>query len=372
MDWLFRKGQCAIRSRRSELTIPCSLAPHLAGAPYYRLTNTQLGYYLQDSWKVFRPLVVTIGGRADWDRIVGRTIFGPRLAANFLPFSDDRTKISLGWGIYYRPINMALWGAGLDQERVDTLYDQTGTTPVVGPAITRFLLPSGGLRQTGFNTSSVEWEQKLGSNTFTGIALLRRVESDGFAYEDIQPVPLGGVFLLQDHRSDRYSSAEVWARRVFKNKAEIYGDYTRSRARSNEALDYSLLGPYFVPQAPGPLLWDTPNRLIAWGKTPVPVWGLFLSCRVEYRSGYPFDNLNEQLQLVGTPGEFRFPDYLELDVGLEKRFRFRGQVWALRVSSINASNHDNPNAVNTFVSPFAFAGGQRRAFTARLRLVGRK
>jgi hypothetical protein len=298
-------------------------------------------------------------------------VLGPRLAANLLPFRDDRTKISVGWGTYYRPINMALWGAGLDQERSDTLYDQTGTTPL-GVFTTRFLLPSGGLRQTRFNTTSVEWEQKLGSNTFTGVTLLRRVQGDGFAYEDIQPAPLGGVFLFQDHRSDRYRSAEVWVRRVFKNKAEIYGDYTRSSARSNEALDYSLISPYFVPQAPGPLLWDAPNRLISWGKTPVPLWGLFVTYRVEYRSGFPFNDLNEQQQLVGTPGRFRFPSYFELDVGLEKRFRFRGKEWALRVSAINASNYDNPNVVNTTVSPFAFAGGQRRALTARLRLVGRK
>jgi hypothetical protein len=342
------------------------------GSPYFHLDNTQLGGFLQDSWKVLRPLIVTVGGRADWDKIIGKTIFGPRLAANLLPFPDNRTKISVGWGVYYRPINMALWSEGLDQERVDTLYDSTGTTPILGPATTTFVLPSGGLRQTGFKTTSIEWEQKLGSSTFTGVALLRRVESDGYTFQDIQPAPLGGVFLFEDQRGDQYRSAEIWVRRVFRNKAEIYGDYTRSSARSNQALDYSLLSPYFVPQAPGRLLWDTPNRLIAWGKSPLPLWGLFLSSRVEYRTGYPFSAVNEQLQLVGAPGQFHYAGYFDLDVGLEKRFHFRGQEWALRVSSINATNHDNPNAVNTFVTPFAFAGGQRRAWTARLRLVGRK
>jgi hypothetical protein len=350
------------------------LSTTFSGAPYFRVTNTQLGFYLQDTWRVLRPLVVAIGGRADWDTLVGKTVLGPRLAANLLPFRDDRTKISVGWGTYYRPMNMALWGAGLDQERSDTLYDQTGTTSL-GTFVTQFLLPSSGLQQPRFNTASVEWEQKFGSNTYAGVILLRRVEGDGFAYEDIQPAPpggLGGVFRFQDHRSDRYRSGEVWARRVFRNKAEIYGDYTRSSARSNEALDYSLITPYFVPQAPGPLLWDAPNRLISWGKTPVPLWGLFLTYRVEYRSGFPFNDLNEQQQLVGTPGQFRFPNYFDLDVGLEKRFGFHGQVWAFRVSSINAANHDNPNAVNTVVSPFAFAGGQHRALTGRLRWVGKK
>jgi hypothetical protein len=365
-------SQGAARSPIETLTTNNALllSTTFSGKPYYRLTNNQLGFYLQDSWRIFGPLVVAIGGRADWDTLVGNTVLGPRLAANLLPFPDDRTKISVGWGIYYRPINMALWGEGLDQERKDTLF--LTPMPPLPTSITQFILPSGGLRQPRFNTSSVEWEQKFGSNTFAGVTLLRRVEGHGFAYEDIQPAPLGGVFLFQDHRSDRYSSAEVWVRRVFKNKAEIYGDYTRSSARSNEALDYSLISPYFVPQAPGPLLWDAPNRLISWGKAPVPLWGLFLSYRVEYRSGYPFDDVNEEQQLVGAPGQFRFPNYFELDVGLEKRFGFRGKVWALRVSAINASNHNNPNAVNTVVSPFAFAGGQGRALTARLRLVGRK
>jgi len=339
--------------------------------PTLRLDNTQLGGFLQDSWRVIRPLVISTGVRADWDQIVGKTILGPRLAANFLPFPDNRTKFSLGWGIYYRPINMALWSEWLDQERVDTLYDPTGKISY-GPATTRFLPPAGGLRQTGFNTTSAEWEQKLSSSTFAGIILLRRVESHGFTYQDTEPAELGGKFQFEDGRSEGYNSAEVWARHIFRNKAEIYGDYTRSSARSNEALDYSLLSPYFVPQAPGRLLWDTPNRLITWGKFPLPLWALFLSWRVEYRSGYPFDNVDEVQQLLGTPGEYRFPDYFDLDVGLEKRFHFRGQEWALRVSSINATNHDNPNAVDTVVTPFAFAGGQRRAFTARLRLVGRK
>ncbi len=342
------------------------------GTPYFHINNTQLGSYLQDSWRVRRPLVVAIGGRADWDQIVGKAVLGPRLAANFLPFRDESTKISVGWGIYYQPVDLAVWGAGLDQERSDTLFDQTGTTPILGPFLTRLLLPPNGLRQSRFNTTSFEWEQKFGSNTFAGLSLARRVEGDGFAYEDIQPAPLGGVFLLQNHRRDSYRSAEVWVRRVFKNKAEIYGDYTRSSDLTNEALSYSLLTPYFVPQAPGPLLWDAPNRVISWGKTPLPLWGLFLTYRAEYRSGFPFNDLNEQQQLVGTPGQFRFSNYFDLDVGIEKRFRFRGQVWAFRGSAINATNHDNPNAVNTVVSPFAFAGGQRRAFTGRLRLVGRK
>jgi hypothetical protein len=343
-----------------------------SGPTYFRVTNNQFGSYAQDSWRILRPLVLALGTRVDWDHLVGNPVLGPRLAANILPFRDERTKISAGWGSYYRPINMALWGAGLDQERTDVLYDQTGTVPIGSSLTTQFELPSGGIHQTRFHTTSLEWEQKFRSNTYAGITLLSRLEGHGFTYQDIQPASLGGVFQFQDQRRDRYRAAEVWLRRVFKNKAEVYGDFTRSRARSNEALDYSINTPYFAPQAPGLLLWDTPSRFISWGKSPLPIWGLFASYRAEIRSGYPFDDVNELQQLVGAPARFRFPNYFDLDVGLEKRFHFHGQVWAFRVSGINATNHDNFNVVNTAVTPFAFSGGQRRAITGRLRLVGRK
>jgi outer membrane receptor protein involved in Fe transport len=49
--------------------------------------------------------------------------------------------------------------------------------------------------------------------------------------------------------------------------------------------------------------------------------------------------------------------------------------WALRLSVINATAHKNfSSVINNVDAPtfLTFAGGQHRAFTARLRLVGRK
>ena len=127
--------------------------------------------------------------------------------------------------------------------------------------------------------------------------------------------------------------------------------------------------------APGPLAWDTTNRLLSHGWTPLPVWRLFFSYLFEYRTGFPFNVVNQQQQLVGLPGRLRYPDYFCLNVGLEKRFRFRSREWALRAEIVNVTNHDNPDAViNNLSAPnfLTFAGGQNRSFTGRLRLVSRK
>jgi hypothetical protein len=105
------------------------------------------------------------------------------------------------------------------------------------------------------------------------------------------------------------------------------------------------------------------------------VWKLFFSYLLEYRTGFPFNVINQQLQVVGPPGRRRFPDYLSLNLGLEKAFRFRGYAFAARVVAVNIVGRQNPDSVvNNNAAPnfLTYAGGQRRAFTLRVRFVGRK
>jgi hypothetical protein len=95
----------------------------------------------------------------------------------------------------------------------------------------------------------------------------------------------------------------------------------------------------------------------------------------DFRTGFPFSVTNEQGYLVGQPNALRFPDYLTVNVALERRFRFHGYLWAWRVGLINALGRSNPNVVNSdFNSPqyLAFGGGQARAVNVRLRFLGRK
>ncbi len=369
--------QSAVRNpiefRRADGTL--SQRATFSGSADARLSNTQLGAYAQDSWRIFRPLLVQLGLRGDWDHILRRGLAEPHVAANLLPFRDDRAKLSLAWGIYAEPVQLPLLELARDQQRADVFLDSTGTTPVLGPVFSRFALPLGGLRQPRFYASSVEWSQKLGAATLAAIHFLARDERAGLAFEDSRPAQPGGAFLLSNHRHDRYRSVELSLRHTFGESAEISGSYTRSRARSNEVLDDSLRALFFSAQLPGPLAWDAPNRLLSDGWAPAPIWHLLVSYFFEYRTGFPFTVINQQQQLVGPPNRQRFPDYLSLNLGLEKRFHFRGHEWAARLSAINITGHRNPNTVvNNIDAPnfLALAGGQGRALSARLRLVGRK
>src|SRR5256884_9584137 len=86
----------------------------------------------------------------------------PRVAANVLPFGDDRAKLSLGWGIYNAPLNVGLIGQGLDQQQVDTFYDSAGNVVPPSPVVSQLALPAGGLEQPRFVTSSAGWQGRFG------------------------------------------------------------------------------------------------------------------------------------------------------------------------------------------------------------------
>jgi hypothetical protein len=346
-----------------------------AGPANPQATNTQAGGFAQDNWSFSRRFVLQGGVRTDWDRFTQSAMLEPRLSGNVLPFGDDTAKFSLGWGIYNAPLNLAVIEQSLDQQQIDTFFDSTGQVPVGPPAVSQFVLPAGGLRQPRFTTSSAGWGQKIRGNTIVKAELLARNGYHGFAYVDQNPAQIGGIFLLQDSRKDRYRAATLTLRHIFSENTEIYGAYTRSRAHSNEVLNPALGSIFFAAQQSAPLAWDAPNRLLSWGWAPTHIWKIQFSYFFEYRSGYPFSVVNLQQQLVGAANSSRFPGYDNLNLALEKKFAFRGYLWAARIEAVNALDHKNPNVVvNNIDAPNfgTFSGGQSRAFTARVRFAGRK
>jgi len=359
-------SRTAIHFQRADGTL--SETATFSGSGAFRIANTEVGGYAQDLWRPVRPFVFSIGVRSDWDRLIQRSIVEPRTAMNWVPMEDGRMKFTLAWGKHYQPLSLSILGQGFDQQRSDTFFDPTGLIQLGLPIVSAFRVPLAGLAQQRSYNTTAEWDERFSGNTFVGAAFLLRESRDGFAWET-QP---DKSLLLENNRNDRYVSGEVWMRHTFGENQAFEIDYARSRASSSEVLDPSLALLILSPQQPGRLLWDAPHRMVSSGWTPIPIWGLFLSGYLEYHTGFPFSVINEQQQLVGAPNRMRFPDLFSLNLGLEKRFQFRGHEWAIRLSEINITGHQNPDSVvNNSAAPnfLTFAGGQRRALTVRLRLV---
>jgi Carboxypeptidase regulatory-like domain/TonB-dependent Receptor Plug Domain/TonB dependent receptor len=373
-------SQQAVRTEidfdRNDATASLSEIATFSGPGAFRLSNTQVGGYVQDIWRPRKHFVFSAGVRTDWDRLTHKDLVEPRIAMNWVPADDGRMKLTLAWGEHYQPLNLSVLGLGFDQIRTDQFYAPPILSNPIGPPIpygppvvTAFVVPLAGLEATHSYNTAAEWDERIFVHTFTGASFLLRESRNGDAW-NAQP---SGTLLLESNRNDRYVAGEAWIRHAFSENAQIALDYTRSRASSNQVLDPNLTQLILAAQQPGPLMWDAPDRIVSSGWTPLPIWKLLLSGFLEYHTGFPFSIVNEQQQLVGGPNSIRYPDYVSMNLGLEKRFPFRGHEWAVRLTVVNVTGHHNPDSVinNIDAGPsfLAYGGGQHRAFTARIRLV---
>jgi hypothetical protein len=61
--------------------------------------------------------------------------------------------------------------------------------------------------------------------------------------------------------------------------------------------------------------------------------------------GVSVQRIDQRQFLIGPPSSLRFPDYANLTIGLEEKFRFRGYLFAARVAAINVLGRENPDTV---------------------------
>lgn len=348
-----------------------------ATTPFTR-HNVEIGSYVQDRWTPHSGLLFEPGLRLDWDEIIRRPLFSPRLAAVYAPpTADGKTKISAGVGLYYEHTQLEYLTRALAGLRDDTYFIADGVTPV-GPLLaTSFTASYGSLHEAKALNWSVGVEQKIPGSVYLGANLIRKRVSDEFTYANPNnPAGLSGDFVLTNNRVDNDNLVEVDARRSFSGGYTLFGAYTHSTAHTNAAIDYiptiSMLG----PQQSGPLPWDTPNRVISWGWLPFLVpwfrknWDFVYT--LDWRTGFPFTAVDANHYVVGAAGGQRFPNYAAFSPGLEWRFHFRGSYFGLRGVIENITDSENPAVVNNVIaSPQygTFSEFQGRAFTARIRLI---
>ncbi|MCS6954006.1 MAG: TonB-dependent receptor [Bryobacteraceae bacterium] len=356
-----------------------------AGAGRRRKTNLETALYAQDRWSLREGLLFELGLRADWDQIVRDLVWSPRLSAAWAPAFLRDTKLAAGWGVFNDSLNLEPLTRHQDQVSLATFFSPAGTV-ARGPVMTSFGADERALRVPRARLFSLSLERKLPGDLYVKSAYLRRRGDHGLTFTEGGSPDSAVIFWLRNQRSDRYDAVELTLRKLFAGQYAWLASYVFSRSRSNAVVDYSLENPVFAPQAPGPTDWDAPHRFLTWGSAPVPrrlvpeslgflVHDTSVAFLVEARSGFPFSVLNEEGFLVGRPNRMRFPYYFNVNLHLERKFRFLSYLWALRFGFNNLTHHGNPNVVNNNVdSPsfLTFGRGQPRAFNVRLRFLGRR
>ena len=347
------------------------------GSPEARLDNFEVGAYVQDRWAISNRLLVEAGLRFDRDSIVGRVLASPRLAASALLTKNGETRLAFGAGLFYDASNPDFLTRPLEGRRVDRFFALDGRTPSRQSVETSFILNEQRLKAPRSFGWSLELERKLPAEIYLRAEWIGRRGVNGYAFllqGNAQLNPLTTILGLGNTRNDRYDALTITARRTFKENYQLFGSYTRSSARTNAVLDFSLDSPIYSPQQGGSLDWDAPHRLISWGWMPL-VKKFDLAYAVDWRSGYPFSVINQDRRLVEEPNSRRFPSYLSLNLHGERRVRLFGLNLAVRAGFNNITNRQNAAQVdNNINSPqfLRFSSIQKRTFNVRIRFLGRK
>jgi hypothetical protein len=358
------------------------------GSPFQERKDFEGAQYIQDAWTPRAGIVLEAGLRAEWNEVVRDPQVAPRFAVAWSP-ERLQTKFAAGWGIYYDAISLGTIARHQDQASVSTFYLPGGV--VEGPIASAFVINDQSLVAPRYRNASFSMERKIPADFYLKVAYSHRTGDRGFAFLP-PPVffPQNGPatidYQLSNSRHERYDGLEISVRRTFARKYEWFGGYTRSSARSDAAVEYGLESPIFGPQGPGPFPWDTPNRFHTWGWAPLPNrvlprWLRFLTNSttanylVEFHTGFPFQVVDEKGMLVGAPNSRRYPYYFNINLHLERQFRALHYLWAWRFGYNNLTNNLNPNVVNNVIGTpqfLTYGQGQARAFSVRLRLLGRK
>jgi hypothetical protein len=350
---------------------PCSRYSVFPGAPALTQHNTELSGYVQDRWLLTGRVVVEAGIRHDWDQIVRRSLFSPRLAATWVLDNSGNTKLSAGFGVYYDATAIFLIARPRAGTRVDYFFNPDGSNPVISSSFSadlRFL------QAPRIWNESIAVERKLPASIYLKVEYIRKRGIHGFVYDLVNPSSPNGDFTLANTRQDRYDGFQVSARHAFRNGHMIAASYVRSHARSNQVLDFNIDNPQFSPQQPGPLPWDTPNRFLSYGLLPL-LKGYDFAYSTEVHTGFPFNVVTDQQQLHEPPGSRRFPTWFTLNTHVEKRFHAFGYYWAIRGGFNNVTGRKNWLFVNNDIdSPdfLTYSVYNGRAFTGRIRFLGRK
>lgn len=340
--------------------------------------NVESGGYMQDRWTLPRGLLFNPGLRFDWDQIVRRPLFSPRIAGTYSPaFLKGGTKLSGGIGLYFDHTQLEYITRTFTSPRIDQYFAEDGTTAQGAPVPTLFSTDYAPLREARALNWSFGLEQKMPGSVFVRAQFIQKRIKDEFAFEnETSAGSLSGTYRLNASRQDHDDLFEVDARRTFSGGYTLFGAYTHSRAHTNAVIDYNSTVSDLGPQQSGPLPWDTPNRVLSWGWLPFNVpyfrrnWDFVYTA--DWRTGFPYTSIDANHQVVGAAGGRRFPDYKSFSPGLEWRFHFRGSYFGLRGVLENMTGSRNPLVVNRVIdSPQygTFSETEGRSFTARIRLI---
>ncbi len=325
--------------------------------------GTDFAAFVQDRIQPRPRWWVELGGRLDYDAVTGRTDATPRVGAAILLDDTGNTVLRGGIGVFYERTPLVAGAFDDFESALDTRYDADGITPL-GPAVLYTHVTEPNLEVARSTAWDVAYDKRLNRTLALRLSVLGRQGSHELIVDPVR-TETGGALVLSSTGESSYLQQEVNLHVTRGSRLDISTSYVHSSARQdlNNLIEFydAVLEPIIGSNAYAPAAADAPNRLFVHGRA-MPRGRWMVLGTFEWRSGLPYSIVNDTLDFVGPRNDQRFPTYLRVDAGLERRLTVeKMHPWVgLRVANaLNSflpvdvqANLGAPDFGNFYNSPF--------------------
>ncbi len=354
--------------------------------------NTEFAAFIQDQWLIHPNFSLDVGVRYNNQAIADAVNFAPRLGFAYSPFSNGKTVIRGGFGLFYDKVPLNATNFQQQQMRRITYYGLDGVSPLgpsqlypnviidVGPHGTQSVLTSN--PDFSFTPYNESWNIEVDHNPTDWAKLrfnfLKSYSQRLFIVEPLVLPSLGPVTALSNRGRGRYYEFDATVDLRLPRNDTLSASFVQSKAEGDLNDFNSYYGntpiPLLRPNQFSRLPFDTPSRVIAYGTFNFP-WQISISPIFEIRTGFPYSVVNENQNFVGirNSNTTRFPTFAALDMGISKEFRVWKKYRAKITGKIfNVTDHFNPRDVqNNLASPQfgQFFSDLRRFYSADFEII---
>ena len=293
-----------------------------AGPTAQAEATTDVALFAQDRYQPNARWYIEFGGRVDRDGVVEAFNATPRIGSAVLLNKSGSAVLRGGFGLFYERTPSTAGAYAQFGTVIDQRYQPNGVTPL-GPAVA-FSHVAVDLQTPRSRTWDLGVDQRFNSSWSVHVGVLNREGSHELIVDSLQQTATTGQLQLSSNGTSSYWGAEIGVHASAGDRADLNVSYTRSRARAdlNAMSNYfdTVMWPVMGTNAYAASPADAPNRLLARGRFyPRPKW--LLIGILDWRSGLPYSVTNDALDFVGARNVLRFPTYVRLEAGIERKVK---------------------------------------------------